>query len=634
MRKTVSEILDVDKFDFYINPNEISFFVDKNKNQALIMSSIQEKLSDSYQNMLQGILSEATAIKEQGHKMLEKNNNRAKRLEEICEELETLDGNQLGRKYELLEEQYRLEKEAEQELSEAKKIELLLNNRDSYVTYENTRNVKEILKANSGLVNRDKLLLYYGMLAKKYLEWIASAEKGTHKGYDEFCYGNGEIVTINNNKISMQLHKSAEELKNDLAEAILIANQELQSKSKNTQFSIVGIYAGRGENQTPTKEQFSSKDLAELAKSKLVLSNLEFDKMEKYISKGLVNKWSLIRLMEKGELDVNCAIDFFERGIIKSDDLLKKVFKVNNFSELIKNNKLSLKSKLLLYSMDKVKIGELEKSVVKNIENEETISKDDFGSIVKYYSRDINKISELITHDVLDFTQSMQFLEKLQESYYISDGEKDYLEDIMNDFKVKQLLNQTENGKIKKEENFVNPPKSPTTKGVTIDPRVRREYLKSIGDVKDVFIKGQAFIQDDSSKEENGLIKRNSLDGYQLIIIPDKKVAILEKFYEVTRNKEGNVEYRKDENGNLIPAIENATYIIPIGLAKDFCEKKNKQELIKSPYVRRAAHTMNWVKNIESKIKVLNPKAEFEKENTDKWNKKVISNYQELLENR
>ena len=172
-------------------------------------------------------------------------------------------------------------------------------------------------------------------------------------------------------------------------------------------------------------------------------------------------------------------------------------------------------------------------------------------------------------------------------------------------------------------------------KGVTIDPRARKEYLKSIGDIKDIFIKGQPLMQDDCARKADGSAKRNSLDGYQLIIVPDKRVAILEKFYEVTRNKEGEVVYKKDEKDRLIPAIENATYIFPIGLAKDFCEKRNKQQLIHdSKHVRRVAHTMNWVKNIESKILTLNPRANFEKENTEKWHQKVVSNYQELLENR
>lgn len=634
MRKTVNEILDVKQFDFYINPGELPFFIDKPKNQTTVMSQVQNKLSENYQNLIQGILPTADKLKKRSSAILEKNTQASKRNQEIRAELETLSGNQLGRKYELLEEQYRLAKEAEEIIAESKEIELILNNNDSFVTHENNVTLKQILKENAGLVNRDRLILYFGMLAKKYLNWIISAEKGTHKESNEFCYGNGEIITIRGNQVSMQLHDSLESLKSDLAEAVLIANQEIQSKNKNTQFSISGIYHSRGGKQSTTREQFSTKELADLAKSETVLSNIDFKKMGEYIDSGLVNKWALIKLMNKGSFDINLAIRLYEKGTLKQDELLKKVFVVNNFSELLKNKKLSLDSKLLLYSMDKIKIDELEKSAEKHIEKEDIISPETFRIISKYYSRNINKISELLTHNVLDFTQSMQFLDELRNSYKISDQEKEYLTDIMNDFKTKQLLNQTENGKIERGDKERTNASLHITKGVTIDPRIRREYLKSIGDVKDVFIKGQTLIQDDSLANLDGKTKRNSLDGYQVIIIPDKKVAILEKFYEVTRNKDGNVEYKKDEKGRLIPAVENATYIIPIGLAKDFCEKKNKQELIKSPYVRRASHTMNWVTNVESKIKVLNPKAEFEKENTNKWHKKVMDNYQELLENR
>ena len=83
------------------------------------------------------------------------------------------------------------------------------------------------------------------------------------------------------------------------------------------------------------------------------------------------------------------------------------------------------------------------------------------------------------------------------------------------------------------------------------------DYLKSIGGVKQIFIRGSALIDDNedsvnNSQESNSKrSKKNSLDGYQLILIPEKGVAVLEKFYEVTRNAEGKLEYRKNEKGEL-----------------------------------------------------------------------------------
>ena len=172
---------------------------------------------------------------------------------------------------------------------------------------------------------------------------------------------------------------------------------------------------------------------------------------------------------------------------------------------------------------------------------------------------------------------------------------------------------------------------SPKKKGLTIDPELRMGYLKSIGNVKQIAIKGNPLMKDEDPEAQR---KNNSLDGYQLIILPDKKVAVLEKFFETTRDKEGNVTYRRDKNGNRIPAIENATYIIPIGKAREFSTKKNKKELIESPYVHRVFHKANWVGELESKIQLINEKAEFEQENTERWAELVKNNYEELFENR
>ena len=77
----------------------------------------------------------------------------------------------------------------------------------------------------------------------------------------------------------------------------------------------------------------------------------------------------------------------------------------------------------------------------------------------------------------------------------------------------------------------------------------------------------------------------------------------------------------------------NATYINPIGLAKDLVETQNKKDLLKLPYVRRCFHTVNWVSMLENRMKEVNPEMEFDKQNTDKWVKKISQNYRESKEN-
>ena len=95
-----------------------------------------------------------------------------------------------------------------------------------------------------------------------------------------------------------------------------------------------------------------------------------------------------------------------------------------------------------------------------------------------------------------------------------------------------------------------------------------------------------------------------------------------------------NIIYKRDSEGNLIPAIENATYIMPLGMARELATGRNKQELIRSRFVRRASHTANWVQNIEEKIISLNERAEFNQRNTEDWARRVAENYRLLRANR
>ena len=108
-------------------------------------------------------------------------------------------------------------------------------------------------------------------------------------------------------------------------------------------------------------------------------------------------------------------------------------------------------------------------------------------------------------------------------------------------------------------------------------------------------------------------------------------MAILEKLYETTRDKNGKIEYKKNKEGKLIPAVENATYIIPIEMAADFARKKNKKELIESSDVRRVSHSMEWVSNLESKakslMKIRGVEVEFDEKNTELWAERIRQNY-------
>lgn len=241
---------------------------------------------------------------------------------------------------------------------------------------------------------------------------------------------------------------------------------------------------------------------------------------------------------------------------------------------------------------------------------------------MKIHGNGLTEISELLTHDIFDYSTSMEYLKHMQHRGIISEEERQYIEVLCQNFKTDELINNRENELLDvtgEGEKLVQP----RVPRLTIDPQIRLNYLRSLGAVKKLRVRGETFLKD--SPENSG--KRNSLDGYEMFIIPSKKIAVLEKLYETTRDKQGNIVYRKNKNGELIPAIENATYFIPIAMAKDFVEKKNKRDLIKSPFVERVYHTADWVVNCERKMHLIVPSIELSKENSKKWDAKVRENY-------
>lgn len=496
--------------------------------------------------------------------------------------------------------------------------------------------VRELLLREEGKINIENLILFLGDTAAYNLRNTYPHKKEDNVSYF-LEYADGEEIDLNNisenttelRGVSGKLYK-INELRTQLAETILIANSLLP----NRKITIPTYYHFSNENGEDLfrKAIITREDLAKTAKLNVVISNLNYEKFPEYIEKGLLAKHDVIRFLTLGIATDDVAVNLMVENSSIESDILKKVFNVANKKSLVDSSRISLLSKLLLYSAEKVDIQELEASAQKYTETNEQISKEKLAKLSKYYKGNINKISELLTHNVLDFTQSMEFLEVLAEEKAITEEDKKYLIEIMSNFKTNELLNNSQNEK----RNGIKPIVSPSvhSHGVTIDPELRKKYFKSVGDVKSILVNGQDLIRDDSE----GATKKNSLDGYQLILIPDKKIAVLEKFYEVTRDKEGNTVYKKDKDGNLVAAIENATYVMPIAMAKDFVEKKNKQELRKSPYVVTVSHTMNWVENTEQAMRNVAGRAglqvEFEKENTEKWQQTIIDNYKMLKEKR
>ena len=88
-------------------------------------------------------------------------------------------------------------------------------------------------------------------------------------------------------------------------------------------------------------------------------------------------------------------------------------------------------------------------------------------------------------------------------------------------------------------------------------------------------------------------------------------------------------EYKTDKEGNLIPAIENATYVIPIEKAVEYATRKNKKGLRQMKNgMYTIYHSANWVKYIEKAMKRIAPQyAKFDEEKMDEWSKTVKEDY-------
>lgn len=498
-------------------------------------------------------------------------------------------------------------------------------NNDSRVTRNLGNIMKRNILENQKLIGKDSFILFLGGLAAKYLR-----ESYTSKEI-EITYTNGDIIIARDGQAIKKgiddldfKYVDISEVRGKLVEGILIASKELQDNIKRkSNMSFVGTYMGRGTRQKMEKIKFSLKELDELHRSKIIYESLSVDKIKELINKKLLKSSDVLRSASAGYINSIDVLVLLKEGVLKKEEVLKKVFKANSFNEVLKKKDFSSEMKFALYSIGEVNIKELEKS----FENfDTTISPDVYLKMKKYF--DHKKIGELLTHNVLSFTESRKFLKVLEENRSISHDENLYFQKVMEDFKCDELLNQVETEEIDKKEGEVHGISHEPR--LTIDPILRTEYLKSIGAIKRVKINGEMAISEDEKNKR----KTNSLDGYELFVIPDKKIAVLEKRYEVTRNKDGHIVYKTNKKGEYIPALDNATYIMPIGLARDLVESKNKKDLIASPYVYRTFHTMDWVRATQSRMKAINPEIEFHKDNTEVWKEKIAKDYKQRKEKR
>lgn len=537
--------------------------------------------------------------------------------------------------------------------------EVMQSDNDVETTKQKSKIINDIFKENYSKISADKLMLYIGFTASRVLQALNRANTVTPvQKHEELFFQNGDYVVVNKNDIRADIGKgentTIDDLRNKLARIVLISAGHFNSNNqKNKKFlsEISGTYFGSGIYGGQEKIRYNERELLDFARSAELITSMSNEGLANAISEGLTQKNILLKHIEKGKVEKKAAVDFMEYGVISEEDFIRKVYKKGNFTQVAEDPEVDSMTKLILFNNNKISLDTFKqiadfslafKAYVfkamtieefqnllqdKELEPKELSFVQDWHLVSVAYSSMtkedvITDISEFLTHNIFDYTYSMEYLSYMQNRDIIDGKDTKYIQQLIQDFKTNELVNSKENEFVEVSGEALGKAQHYAA-NLTIDPQVRIDYLKSLGAVKKLRVRGETFIKDG---EEN-LKKRNSLDGYEMFIIPSKKIAVLEKLYETTRDKAGNIQYRKNKNGELIPAVENATYIMPIEMAKEFTEKKNKKDLIKSPYVERSMHTADWAINTQRKISKIRPEVEFDKENTEKWSKRIIENY-------
>lgn len=541
--------------------------------------------------------------------------------------------------------------------------------KDVLVTKEYAKSINEVFRDYQNKISSDKLMLYLGFTAMRALQALnRTIANAPIKDSREVFFENGDYLVVNSQSVRGNIagkpETTIDNMKDRLARVVLLtasqfenANPKAQKNKKNLS-EISGIYFNSGLHEGEEKIRFTEKELVDFARGYELMTSMTPETLKQSIEEKLLNKNALIKHFEKGKINKDAAVNFMLEGVITEDEFVKRIYKKKTMAEVAKDPETSDLTKLILFDKQKISVDtfkeiadfsiaykayafkditvdafqDLVKS--KGLEPDEATFQADWNFVATAYTHEskedvITSITEFLTHNIFNYKNSMEYLKYMTDRGVITANDAKYIEGIVQDFRIDELENSKDN-ELVEVSGETSKGVQAHTRNLTIDPQVRINYLTSLGAVKKLRVKGETFLKD--APENRG--KRNSLDGYELFIIPSKKIAVLEKLYETTRDKNGNMVYRKNQKGELIPAIENATYVMPIEMAKEFVENKNKKDLIRSPYVERAMHTADWAISVERSIKKIRPEVEFNKENSKKWNERVRQNYKKNKDER
>ena len=149
----------------------------------------------------------------------------------------------------------------------------------------------ESLRIYAKFVNKEKLMIYLGFLAERYLSLIESAQKGKVDNFDEYLYFDNKKIAYRD---MAQMDMSA--VKTALAEGVLIAKEYMKQNKKKSKKEVTEQkrYFSREDSDKKLVCKISTSDLINKSKSGLVLNNLDFNKIDEYLQKKLIKQHELI----------------------------------------------------------------------------------------------------------------------------------------------------------------------------------------------------------------------------------------------------------------------------------------------------------------------------------------------------
>ncbi len=390
-----------------------------------------------------------------------------------------------------------------------------------------------------------------------------------------------------------------------------------------------------------------------------IFKNLSYSKYEELIKREDFDGQSFLAAIRYGWIDKKIVIELIANNLIPHNDAIEALEHSprRNYNEI---HEYDIETQIITWcatcqsSLKWISVGDIENKIreIKKDDEESKVytpSDDLIEKIVELIHGDYNQLSALLTSTAFDYHSMDKVIDKSNEKGYLSQEATDRLRKVVKKFRIDQLENHQNAVKYDERDypddeggNGEEPPLNQALR-LIYDPVKRLKIFAaintntknpSIGNLKRIIIDG-------IHKNENGENIKSSFHGYELIVLPEAEVAILEKLYEIERIENvapdgtvsHRVQYKRDEQGHLIPVKDsNRTYILPLDEALELAQNFNKEQLFKSKKCKRCNHSLNWLENVGDSVKAVMKRDGKSNENTRNAEERIDNTVEKYLE--